>query len=431
MKKNVQDFYWSKLDNAARLYALVSSISATNVFRFSVKMSEPIKPVLLQKAVEQALDDMPPFKVKLKTGLFWYYFEMNHAKPKVREEYTYPCSKISRYTNNGYLFNVTYYEKMIHLEVFHALGDGGGLMQFIKVILHHYLRLMYPDLVAPNLNILKESLSSQALQEDSFLSIPTKTKTNLVPKLDDAYKVEGIKMNYPELKVIHGIMPPKEVIKLAKEKQVTLSCYLSSLLIYSIYTQNQKFSKSSAPISICVPIDLRNQFESETIRNFFTNITLTVKVNPSMTFDDILAQVAKQLEEKNSIDLISSKINDNVSAQKNMFIRPVPLVIKNMVLRLIYRRADKGFTTTLSNLGRITMPEELLPFIEDFRVMISVTPHQPIRCAVSSLQDNFVFSFTSVMEDTDIQKFFFRYLQRQGVNVTISSNEEINYEILS
>ena len=47
MNENFQTFYWSKLDNVAKLYALVSNSRATNVFRVSVKLKETICPMLL------------------------------------------------------------------------------------------------------------------------------------------------------------------------------------------------------------------------------------------------------------------------------------------------------------------------------------------------------------------------------------------------
>ena len=91
MNDNYQAFYWSKLDNVAKLYSLVSSTKATNVFRISVKMTEPIQADYLSEAVVGALLEMPSFSVRLRMGIFWYYFDMNIQKPRVRKEFTYPC----------------------------------------------------------------------------------------------------------------------------------------------------------------------------------------------------------------------------------------------------------------------------------------------------------------------------------------------------
>lgn len=430
MNENYQAFYWSKLDNVARLYSLVSNAKATNVFRISVKMKDPVEADKLSDAVLGALLEMPSFSVRLRMGLFWYYFDMNLQKPRVRKEYTYPCSKMTKFTNNGYLFNITYFGDMIHLEVFHALADGGGALQFLKVILYQYLKRCYPSAIPNHLDLGLELPSQSAMDEDSFLKVESEVKGKVIPTTTKAYKITGVKKRPQELKVIHGIMPAMEVVKLSKQYSATMSSFLTALLIYSIYVENSKFSKNQYPITVTVPIDLRGRFQSKTVRNFFSNVNVSIPIKSDMTFEEILNQVADQLQEGQEQQVVTHRIKDNVSAQQNLAIRFVPLSIKNIVMRQIYGKADQGVTTTLSNLGRIVLPAELENFVEEFRVMIPVTPHQPVRCSVCSFKNKLVISFTSSLEETDIQRFFLRFLREKGIEITISCNEEKNNEVL-
>lgn len=430
MNENYQAFYWSKLDNVARLYSLVSNAKATNVFRITVKMKDAVEAEQLSEAVLAALLEMPSFSVRLRMGLFWYYFDMNLQKPRVRKEYTYPCSKMTKFTNNGYLFNITYFGKMIHLEVFHALADGGGAIQFLKVILFQYLKRRYPESIPSHLDLGLELPSQSAMDEDSFLKIVSESKGKVIPTTTKAYKITGVKKRQQELKVIHGMMPAMQVINLSKQYGVTMSSFLTSLLIYSIYVENTKFSKNLHPITVTVPIDLRGRFQSQTVRNFFSNVNVSIQVKPDMTFEEILEEVSDQLQEGQEQQVVTHRIKDHVSAQENLAIRFVPLVIKNIVMRQIYAQADQGVTTTMSNLGRIVLPAEMDAFIEQFRVMIPVTPHQPVRCSVCSFKGQLVISFTSSLEETDIQRFFLRFLRERDVEITISCNEEKNNEIL-
>lgn len=430
MNDNFQTFYWSKLDNVAKLYALVSSSKATNVFRISVKMTEEIQAEFLSQAVKAALVEMPTFSVRLRSGFFWYYFDMNLQKPRIRKEYTYPCSKMTKFTNNNYLFNMTYYQNMIHLEVFHALADGSGAVQFLKVILYHYLKRLHPETMIESLLEKTNDASLSAMEEDSFLKVKCELASKVIPQTTTAYKITGIKKRPQELKVIHGIMSAKSVVAIAKQYEVTVSSFLCAVLIYAIYEQNYKFNQDLHPITVTVPIDLRGRFGSHTLRNFFSNVNVTITPHVNLTFEELLQEVSNQLAEGQQPEVIERKINDNVSAQQNMFIRFVPLAIKNKVMRHIYHEADKGVTTTLSNFGRIVLPELMSLYVKDMRVMIPVTPHQPIRCGVISCNDQFVLTFTSSLEETDIQRYFFRFLKKYGIDITISCNEEFNHEIL-
>ena len=83
---------WDKLDNTANLFPVIAGESMTNVYRISLTLSEQINPELLQEALDIVLPKFDLFNVRLRTGVFWYYFEENGKKaPRVTEENTYPC----------------------------------------------------------------------------------------------------------------------------------------------------------------------------------------------------------------------------------------------------------------------------------------------------------------------------------------------------
>ena len=116
---------WDKLDNTAHLFPVIAGDDMTNVYRISVVLKEPVVGTILQDALDIVLPKFDGFNVRLRQGIFWYYFEENgKPAPEVREEDTYPCRYILQNRNNSYLFRVTYYQCRINLEVFHALTDG-------------------------------------------------------------------------------------------------------------------------------------------------------------------------------------------------------------------------------------------------------------------------------------------------------------------
>ena len=62
----------------------------------------------------------------MKEGFFWYYLEENNDEPIIEEEKDYPCKYIEPKRNNDYLFKITYFDKKINIDIFHALTDGGS-----------------------------------------------------------------------------------------------------------------------------------------------------------------------------------------------------------------------------------------------------------------------------------------------------------------
>ena len=110
---------WDKLDNTAHIFPVIAGESMTNVYRISVTLCEEIVPDILQQALDIVLPKFDVFNVRLRMGVFWYYFEENGKKaPRVVEEGLFPCRQIQPNRNQSYLFRVTYYKRRINL-VFH------------------------------------------------------------------------------------------------------------------------------------------------------------------------------------------------------------------------------------------------------------------------------------------------------------------------
>ena len=138
MKNNEEKVLsWRRLDNSAKIFPISAGRKYSTVFRFSVVLNEKIEKETLKKAVNLALEIYKPFKVRMKTGFFWYYFEENPKEPIIEEEKDYPCQYINPRENNNYLFKVTYFENKINIDIFHSLTDGGNGIIFF--IVYHYI----------------------------------------------------------------------------------------------------------------------------------------------------------------------------------------------------------------------------------------------------------------------------------------------------
>ena len=208
---------WDKLDNTAHLFPVIAGEQMSNVYRISVTLTEEIKQEVLQEALNMVLPKFDLFNVRLRQGIFWYYFEENVKKaPKVIEEETYPCRFIVQNKNRSYLFRVTYYKCRINLEVFHVLTDGMGAINFLKELTYQYLRLVHPELCE---KVGGNALSSDTSlnREDSFLKNYKKSHQKSY-KTEKAYLLKGEKYKSPEFGVIHGYLNIPQLKAVCKAK---------------------------------------------------------------------------------------------------------------------------------------------------------------------------------------------------------------------
>lgn len=73
------------------------------------------------------------------------------------------------------------------------------------------------------------------------------------------------------LQVIDGLVSVKNMLALAKSFNTTLTAFLASVLIESIYKEMPVQSKVY-PISLMIPVNLRQFFPSETTTNFLEQL---------------------------------------------------------------------------------------------------------------------------------------------------------------
>jgi hypothetical protein len=133
--------YWFPLDNLAKILPSNISSRLTTLFRVTAIMTSPVKLTFLQNAFTHLMKRCPYYKVELKAGFFWYYFQSNPAIPKIMSDSKYPCMKMP-FKKNGVLpLRVKAFKNRISVEFSHILTDGIGALSFLKALVAEYLRL--------------------------------------------------------------------------------------------------------------------------------------------------------------------------------------------------------------------------------------------------------------------------------------------------
>lgn len=414
---------WYNLDNQANIYPSINDSQNTNVYRISCTLKENINPDTLQIALDKSMISFSYYQMIIRRGLFWYYLEPSDLPPEVILENQRPCKQIFFKGERNLLFQVSYYKKRINIEVFHALADGGGAMEFFKDIVYNYILLEYKDKLPENPPILIRSAPPASKAEDGFRKHYTGKSTKSTPFSKKSFTIGGSTIPFNNISVISAKMNVKDVLALAKENGVTMTAYFTALMICAIEHELMPKRYADRDISILVPVDLRGFFPSQTFRNFFSVVSVRYNfaVSPK-DFDSVLVAVSEQLKEKINPDSLLESLNYNIDMQQNILTRWVPLFIKNRVIKLAYKKGEAANTTTISNLGRIDMPSFTSDYIEYFTCLLNPTPIQKVKLCVNSYNNTLSLDFTSVIEETDIQRYFIRHLSEKGIDITVSSN---------
>ena len=82
---------WYRLDNAAKIVPSTAKGANTRVFRITCELKEDVSKEILQRALDETIEEFPFFNCVLHRGIFWYYLEDSNLRAVVQEENQPAC----------------------------------------------------------------------------------------------------------------------------------------------------------------------------------------------------------------------------------------------------------------------------------------------------------------------------------------------------
>jgi len=423
--RNTQRIY--RLDNTANLYPAIRNKKRPGVFRVSATLYQQVDPVLLQSALDLTLMRIPGFSVRLRSGLFWHYFVHTDEKLLVKSDVLNPCTQMTDESNHGFLIRVRYYKDRIALEIFHALTDGVGAMVFLKTLVAQYLRHLGTKIPATDgvLNCDVKPLGEE--NSDQFQTFARNSPTRKTSR-SIAYHVRGSAIDPDDIRIIYGKTPIASLKNASKKLNVTITEYLAAVYIKVLSDFQRDHSiQLKLPVKVQVPVNLRNYFETKTLRNF--SAFVTPFINPergNYSFNEIVELVHHFLHYETTKKHLRGQVAGNLRYSKNPLIRMLPLGIKNNLIYLGYQLMGPAFFTSIfSNIGMVHVPEQMKAHVKSFRFMLGPTHPTNISVAALGYKESVYITFSRVIEESEIERRFFRFLINEGIPVFVEAFEEI------
>jgi NRPS condensation-like uncharacterized protein len=418
---------WFPLDNAAKIFPEVSNRKETNTFRVQIELKESVDPDGLQKAVDRIIDRFPMFKVRLKNGFFWRYFDHNYSRVLIEPLPVQVCGQLNPKENNGYLFKIFYRDRIIAIEMFHSLSDGAGAFMFLKSVVYEYLSGKGIPVKPDNSILTKDSSPTRDEYEDSYRTYYNHKNRKHIPE-KKAFGIKGTPIPDNFVGLVSGTLSTKEVLTLARKFDVTATEYLAALMMWTIYVTKIQFREhlkaNQKPVKIFIPVNLRRHFPSQSMRNF-TNFVKTnmVMSRENITFEELIILVKEQFKQGMTKSELVRKLSENVAFETNIILRSTPFFLKKFLLKIGYQMLGLSLNTmSLTNVGKVDLPETMTAYVDNVSAAVYSGKFNTVNCAVVSFGDKFKITFTRSIIETTIEREFFRHFAQMGLSVEIESN---------
>lgn len=423
---------WYKLDNAAKIFPGQNTQKWSNIFRLTVVLWDKVDPAVLEQAVVMTLPRFPCFHVRMRRGFFWHYLEKNdRLAPPIQPDIQNPCHRVNWRENNRFLFRVYYHENRISIDFYHALSDAYGASRLLNTITAQYLRLR-GHVIPPGEGVL--DLNERPTEDeisDPFQRFASSKASPRHKVSKFAYHAKGTRMPAHMVNITTGYLPVDSLKAKAKEFGVTITEFVAALLLdvhYRKQLEERRGRGKLKDVSVQIPVNLRNSFPTKTLRNF--SLCYSARIDPNMgeyTFEEIVRQVSLYLRYVNNPKELNAMMSSNLKLESNPFMRFLPLLIKDFFIGLSFQITGEQSTSVLiSNLGIVTLPKEMEPYIDRYVLMTGPGRRSGSRCAAVSFRNTFALTFANIYQESDIERAFFTRLVKMGVHVKIESNRESN-----
>ena len=182
--------------------------------------------------------------------------------------------------------------------------------------------------------------------------------------------------------------------------------------------------KWQRPVKITIPVDLRRLYGSSTLRNF--SLVLNVGADPrygEYSLEQLCRTIYHQLCAYATPQNMAGMIAANVQPQQLIPLRLAPVGVKNLVMDAVYRRSgESGGSLNISNLGQITLPEIMQPYVKRMEFIIGPQRSYPNNCSVLSYGGKTYINMIRNIRESELERRFFSRLVELGIPVEIESN---------
>lgn len=416
--------HWLPLDNAAKIYPAARRKNWSNVFRLSVTLKEPVDTKVLESALAVTAERFPSIAVRLRRGLFWYYLQQLKTPPELGQEYSYPLTRMNKAEMRRSALRVIPYGNRIAVEFFHSLTDGNGALIFLKTLTAEYLEQKYGISIPAEQGVLnREDAPTPEELEDSFLKYAAPLQASR--KENDAWKPQGTPEPGGFLHVTCLQLPVEQTLAKAHEYRVSLTGFLGAAMLEALQRLHAEISpRRRKALKVLIPVDLRRLFPSKTLRNFA--MYTTPELLPQLghySFPEICKVVRSNMEANVTPKRMGMMVATNVSSEKLLAIRVVPLFIKNIIMKAVFDTVgERKSCLSLSNLGAVRVPDAMRDYISRMDFILGTQATSPYNCGVLSYGETLYLNMTRDIREPLLERKLYEVLRDLGLPVTAESN---------
>ncbi len=405
----------TKFDSSAIVHTALMNDNTINNYRIAITMKEDVDPQRLQRAVDLVAGRYPMIICRVVNGTSWIYSQPLPTVA-VKEDDHRILKSLNRHNIYQQAVNIMYSGNKVIFEAFHSVADGFGAFTFLNGLLREYLEMASNSYEEPYLGNAPEiEMECGFTKHGTEKGAPVK-----IVSIKNAFQFPALDYNKP-LKFTTVHMNLRQAKNLAKANQWTLNELMVAMMYSAVF---QLPGTDNKDVVFSVPINMRNKFESRSLRNFSYLAKTSLRKTPHLAqLDNMVREIRTQLHRQNNKDYLHKALSQVKNRFDGPFTGKLPLWFKNLLIRTGVAFGFDKSCMTVSNVGNLAY---LLPDIHEHITSVDtmLSPRRKSRynCCISSLGESLNITFTHSEEKDPLLNAIANWLKQYSIEYTMQSH---------
>jgi NRPS condensation-like uncharacterized protein len=215
-------------------------------------------------------------------------------------------------------------------------------------------------------------------------------------------------------RVLHYNLDTDALLGISRSLGGTATGLLLGVILQACRDASHFTPRTRKKLQIQLPVNMRKFYPVKTLRNF--SMYTAIRMHPAevTTPAEMMPELMRQIREGTAQGPLEATMR--TSRHLVRWLRFVPLSIKRPIAYFIYGKLGDGvFTTTLSNLGPISLPEEMAPYVDKFDFVLGPPVENRAVCSVCSYGGKTVLTVVKNTHLTTFEDALYEHLKAVGL----------------
>lgn len=409
-----------RLDHGGIIYPYIAKADWNQVFRLEAVLDEDIDVQSILKALHNLKERFPSFFVIMEKRKILYLLKKTDEMPEIVPEGKL-CRQFNLFQTEHPLFRITYKDSRLGIELFHSVADGNGAIIFFINLIAEYYTIRGIDIPKTD-KVFKHGFDFEERDtENSFLKVFEQGGKTSSRSEKPAYQYNAGKADC-SMRLSTFQIPIDGLKHRAKKCGASVTEFLAAVYSKALCISAIDDGSVNHNIKIEIPLDLRRRFDSATLRNFSLYfITSIAPDRAHNSVDSIAGELKPQFAAGADNKKLRNDVYTNVSQSEMPIFKGMPTFMKNGILKLgnsIY--GERLFTSPFSNIGIVTLPDELKAHVREFGFIIGKTLKNTVYSGIISYNGTLYWSVSCVAEKKELENNIASILKDEKIKFNIT-----------